>query len=93
MSQRVLSTPEAHHAIHTMQQILNNDLFNALTNLNKQGQTLSERNVWDGALASQFSSDVWPRTHQALDNALTQLRELQGKLARINQNIMSAGGN
>ena len=89
---RVLSTDEAKQAITKMQQLINGPLLEQISALNKEGQTLSRSDVWDGQLASQFRSE-WPQTHNTLKNVQTQLEELRRSIEKINQNIMTAGGN
>ena len=89
---RVLSTDEAKQAVTKMQQIINGPLLDQITALNKEGQTLSRPDVWDGQLAQQFRSN-WPQTHNNLKNVQTQLEELRKAVDTINRDIMSAGGN
>lgn len=93
MADRVLSTPEAKTAITQIQGILNGQFLTSINQLETQGQQLSEPNVWDGNLAQQFRTDTWPQCSTALKNAHTQLVQLQQDLAKIAQNIMTAGGN
>ncbi|MBO0731266.1 MAG: hypothetical protein J2P57_18560 [Acidimicrobiaceae bacterium] len=93
MADRVLSTPEAKQAIAQIQNILNGQFIGSIQQLENQGQTLSEPNVWDGNLAQQFRSDTWPQTSSALKNAHTQLIQLQQELNKIAENIFHAGGN
>ncbi len=93
MGGRVLASPEAQQAITQMQTILSSNFEGTISDLNNLGQTLSDPNVWDGNLASDFRGNIWPSCHTALTNALQQLQELQTKLNTIQTNIMSAGGN
>jgi hypothetical protein len=93
MVQRVLSTDQARIAISQMQSILSGGLETSISQLNQQGTVLSDPNVWDGPLASEFRSNVWPGTSKALNEVKARLDELQTKLQQINQNIMAAGGN
>jgi hypothetical protein len=90
---RVLATEEARQAITQIQTILNNGLAQTIGQLKSQGTNLSEPNVWDGQLAMEFRSSIWPQCSAALDSAQTQLQELHQKLQQIHQNIMAAGGN
>ena len=90
---RVLTTEEAKTAIREIQRIVNGGLTEQISQLDTQGQTLSQPNIWDGALAVQFRSSTWPETRAALDKAKQELEELRDQLERISQNIMSAGGN
>ncbi|WP_411731519.1 pyrophosphorylase, partial [Paeniglutamicibacter sp.] len=57
-----------------------------------QGRVLSDPNVWDGPLASQFRGSTWPETKAALDKARTELEQLRGQLNQISSNIFTAGG-
>lgn len=93
MADRVLSTPEAKQAIQSIQSILNGQFIGSIQQLETQGQTLSEPNVWDGNLAQTFRSDTWPQCSSALKSAHQQLIQLQGDLQKIAQNIFAAGGN
>jgi len=91
MSERVLSTQTAKQAIQKMQQIINGSLTEQIDALNREGQTLSDANVWDGRLAQQFRSE-WPQTHSALLKAKEAVEQLRANSQRINQDIMQAGG-
>ena len=90
---RVLSTDVAEQAIARMQSIITGGLTDQMRQLEGVGQQLSDPNNWDGNLASQFRGDVWPKTKSALDQALQQLDSLRTQLAKINADIMTAGGN
>ena len=92
MSDRVLSTGVARQAITKMQQIINGGLVDQIQSLKSQGDILCDKNNWDGQLATQFSSE-WPNTVSALNKAQQQLEELRANVQKINQNIMTAGGN
>jgi len=92
MSERVLSTDAARQAITRMQQIINGPLMEQIDALNREGQTLSQPDVWDGNLARQFRSQ-WPETHSTLLKAKEALEELRANSQRINEDIMRAGGN
>lgn len=93
MSGRVLSTDQAKQAITQIQSIVHGGLTEQISQLDRQGQQLSQSDVWDGQLASQFRGDTWPRTKKALDAAVAELTALREQLQKINQNIMQAGGN
>ena len=93
MPGRVLSTDQAKQAIAQIQTIVNGGLTEQIDALDRQGQQLSQPDVWDGQLAAQFRSEVWPRTRKALDQAVAELTALREQLARISTNIMQAGGN
>ena len=92
MSDRVLSTDTAKQAINQLQTIINNGFNDQINQLNKQGETLSNRNNWDGPLANQFREDVWPQTHKALIQAKDELEKLQVNLQKISEEIFRAGG-
>ena len=92
MSDRVLSTATARQAITQFQSIVNGPLVQEIKNLDAQGRILSDPNNWDGQLATQFRSH-WSETHGKLIQIQHALEELRQQVARINQNIMQAGGN
>lgn len=89
---RVLSTEQAKSSIQQIQNIINGGLTDQINQLNTQGQTLSDPNVWDGPLAERFRSQTWPETRQALEKAKTELEELRQQLQQIATNIFTAGG-
>jgi uncharacterized protein YukE len=91
MSQRVLSTEAARAAIQRMQTILSGNLQGEIGQLEAQGQTLCDPNVWDGPYAVRFRSE-WPQQRTALMDSLTALDELRVAVQRVNENIMQAGG-
>ena len=93
MSQRVLATEEAHATITQIKGILDGGFEQTITTLKSLGNTLSDPNVWDGTLAIDFRSNIWPQCTSALDQTLQQLNELHSKLVQIQGNIMQAGGN
>ena len=92
MSQRVLSTDQAKSSIQQVQAIINGGLSDEIAKLDAQGRILSDPDVWDGPLASQFRDSTWPETKAALDKAKVELDELRAQLDKISQNIMTAGG-
>ncbi|NJN15017.1 MAG: pyrophosphorylase [Oscillochloris sp.] len=89
---RVLSTAIAREAITRFQQIVNGPLLQQIGDLNREGQLLSDANNWDGRLASEFRTH-WSDTNQKLLTVQRTLEELRQQVAKINQNIMQAGGN
>jgi hypothetical protein len=89
---RVLSTEQAKTAIQQMQSIINGGFTDQITQLDSQGKTLSDPNVWDGPLAERFRGSTWPETRAALDKAKTELEQLRTQLQSISTNIFSAGG-
>ena len=92
MSDRVLSTDTAKQAINQLQTIITNGFNDQINQLNKQGETLSDQNNWDGLLAKQFRVDVWPQTHNSLITAKEELENLQVNLQNISNEIFRAGG-
>ena len=91
-SARVLSTEEAKTAIRQIQSIVNGGFTDQITQLDTQGRILSDPNVWDGPLASNFRGATWPETKAALDTAKEQLEQLRTQLDKISQDIFTAGG-
>ncbi len=91
MSDRVLSTATAREAIDRFQRIVQGPLLQQISDLNREGQVLSDPNNWDGRLAAQFRAH-WADTHQKLLAIRDSLEELRRQVAQINQNIMQAGG-
>ena len=89
---RVLSTEQAKSAIGQVQSIINGGFTDQISALDAQGKILSDPNVWDGPLASQFRGSTWPETKAALDKARQELEELRTQLQKISQDIFSAGG-
>lgn len=92
MGMRVLATPEAVQAIQKMQQIIGGGLTDQVRQLDAQGKTLSDANVWDGPKANDFRSQLWPQVNSALQKAVTELTELRTKLDGIQRDILAAGG-
>lgn len=92
MADRVLSTATAKQSITKMQQIINSGLLDQIEKLNREGQILSDPNVWDGRLAAEFRNN-WPQTYNTLKKAQQELEQLRQNVHKINQNIMTAGGN
>ena len=89
---RVLSTEQAKQAIQTLQSIINGGFTDQISQLDAQGRTLSNPDVWDGPLAQKFRSDTWPQTKTALDKAKSELEQLRTQLNSISTNIFTAGG-
>jgi Asp-tRNA(Asn)/Glu-tRNA(Gln) amidotransferase C subunit len=89
---RVLSTEEAKTAIRQLQSIIAGGFTDQISQMDAQGRVLSDPNVWDGPLASQFRSDTWPQTKSALDRAKEELEQLRTQLDKIAADIFSAGG-
>jgi len=79
-------------SIRRLQWIVNGPLLEQLVILNREGQTLSQQDVWDGRLAMEFRRE-WEGHSQALQQAATAIEELRKNVAKINQDILRAGGN
>ena len=92
MAGRVLSSEQAKTSIQQIRSIITGGLTEQISQLDAQGKTLSDPNVWDGPLAEKFRSGTWPETKSALDKCLSELEDLRGQLDQISSNIMSAGG-
>jgi uncharacterized protein YukE len=93
MSVRVLSTDQAKTSIARMQAIIASGLAGELSGLQAEGRMLSDPSVWDGVEATRFRSDTWPSVSRALVQCVDALEALQQHISRVNQNIMTAGGN
>ncbi len=91
MSQRTVTTPEAHQTARDMANLITGELTGTVSRLREQGTVLSDKQNWDGGLASQFSGSVWPGVETALSTMLTQLSELQEAIASVNRGIAAAG--
>jgi hypothetical protein len=93
MADRVLATAEGKAAITQLQGAVDTDLLTQINNILNLCTKLSDQNVWDGQLAGQFRTEIEPKVRSALKNAHQELSELQKSISKINQNIMTAGGN
>lgn len=90
---RVLADDAAKAAVTRIQSILSGDLTSTITMLQHEGNTLSDLNHWDGTLAQQFRSEIWPSHTAAMSSMKSALEQLQQQVARINSDILAAGGN
>ncbi len=86
---RVLSTEVARTSIDRMRAIINNGLADQITQLANEGRTLSQPDVWDGALAARFRGD-WEATEQALRQTNQQLESLRSAVEQIFNNLMTS---
>lgn len=93
MSIRVLSSEQGRTAISRMQSILMGGLAEQIAALNAEGQVLSDPEVWDGVLATEFRSSTWPDTARTLQQTAEALEELRQRIQGITTDIMTAGGN
>lgn len=91
MSQRTVTTPEAHQTARDLANLITGELQGTVTKLRDQGVVLSDKKNWDGGLATQFSGTVWPGVESALTTMLTQLKDLQEAIASVNRGIAAAG--
>ena len=92
MTDRVLSTLTAKQTIEHMRATITGPLVEQIQSLRTDGQTLSDSQVWDGTLAREFR-EKWVETYKSLERTQQALEELRANIARINENIMTAGGN
>ena len=92
MSSRVLSTEQAKSSISKMQSIINGGFADQISQLDAEGQTLSDPNVWDGPHAATFRGEIWPANSAALKKAQQELEDLRNQLQTISQDIFTAGG-
>ena len=92
MSGTVKATEQSIQCVNTMRSIIDDGLQSSVTNLNQQGQLLSDPNVFEGRHASEFRAS-WPQMSTTLNAMITHLGELRQRLELINQDIMIAGGN
>jgi hypothetical protein len=67
-------------------------LTDQIDQLDAQGKVLSNPDVRDGPPAQQFRDQTWPETKTAPDKTEVELDQLRGRLQKIAQNIMTAGG-
>lgn len=91
MKGRVLATPEAEQSVQRFRNIVVGPLSDQITALNREGQTLSNENVWDGPLAETFR-EQWGQTNDRLKRMQESLEQLRQDIDRIQQAIFSAGG-
>ncbi len=89
---RVLTTDQAASAISQIQSILSGDLEGTISKLDAQGRVLSDPSAWDGPLASEFRSNVWPVVSKSLQDSKAHLDDLRIRLDRIQRDIVQAGG-
>lgn len=93
MSVRVLSSEQGKTSITRIQTILSGGLAEQIAALKSEGQILSDPEVWDGMLATEFRSTTWPDTARTLDQTAEAIEELRQRVQGINADIMVAGGN
>jgi uncharacterized protein YukE len=91
-SDRVLATEQARTAVDSMRSTIDGQLTSDIDAIIRDGETLSQPDVWDGQLARTFR-DGWPTTSRQLREAKDELMRLNGEINRIRANIMQAGGN
>ena len=92
MSDEVKADGAAKAAIAGLQSTITTQFEETLRTLDTHGRTLSDQNHWAGPLADRFRSDTWPGVDSSLKKVIGELDDLRQQLARIHQNIMSAGG-
>lgn len=87
---RTLSSPAAQQAVQDMSTILNGNFQSNLDALDRMGKKLSQPDVWDGKVATEFRG-VWTKSHQSLMALKEQLVQLEKKINVITADIMQAG--
>lgn len=90
---RVVADGTAQSASKKFLSTLNNDLPNSLKALNDAGRDLTDPHHWDGNVAQDFRSNVWPKVQSDLTKMQSSLKDLQGQVDKILTGIMKAGGN
>jgi len=91
MSQRTVTTPEAHQTAREMATLIASELTGTVRALKAQGDILTQPTNWDGGLANEFKNTVWPSVETALNKMLTELDALQVGIKSVNQSISAAG--
>jgi uncharacterized protein YukE len=89
---KVVSSDQAESAANRMKSIIGGGLTGQINELKAQGQTLSDPNNWDGALARQFRDSTWPDVSKKLKQMVTDLEDLRNTVEQIVRNIAEAGG-
>jgi hypothetical protein len=91
MSTRVLATQEAKECIAHMRAVIGGGLLDSIGQLQRDGERLSDPNVWDGSHALYFR-DLWAQVGRSLTTAQQQLQDLQARVDAITNDILTAGG-
>lgn len=92
MSNEVKVTMVAVEANTRFKNVLSGSLLTEITNLEREGDTLSNPQNWDGQLARTFRNDLWPNLRDALRRTRQELENLQTQSAQIHKQIENAGG-
>jgi hypothetical protein len=90
---RVLADSTAENASRKFLNTVNNELPNSLKALTDAGRDLADPQHWDGRVAQDFRSNVWPKVQSDLTRMQASLKDLQGQVDKILGDIMKAGGN
>jgi uncharacterized protein YukE len=88
----VKSTPEAISAVQRMLSQIDGGITDSLNQFKNDGEIVADPNMFEGGAAARYRAE-WPGIKSALDNAVTQLREMSNHVRQINANIQAAGGN
>lgn len=91
MSQRTVTTPEAHQTARDMAKLIAGELTSTVKALQTQGAVLKDTDNWDGGLAKSFTNEVWPSVETALSTMLAELDRLQASIKSVNEGISAAG--
>jgi uncharacterized protein YukE len=86
MADRVLVTAAAEAATRKMESIINGPLLEQINALNREAQTLSDPNVWDGRSATKFRSR-WPEIHSKLKAMQEAVEELRRFAKDVHQDV------
>ncbi|MEV5750766.1 hypothetical protein AB0L00_23330 [Actinoallomurus sp. NPDC052308] len=89
---RVTVDDVAVNASKTLLNILNSQLPNTITALNRAGTDLSNPQHWDGGDAIKFRGDIWPKVQNDLKQIQSALTDLQQSVDKVLGNILTAGG-
>ncbi|MBX6391525.1 MAG: hypothetical protein IRZ08_21475 [Frankia sp.] len=87
----VRSTPEAVAAVAGLGTIIGGPLLTNFDNLRRHAAVLLDQENWDGRVAAEFRTTVWPSYERALTELNTQLNLLRTRLGEIQQDIQNAG--
>jgi hypothetical protein len=90
MGVRVLATQEAKDCILHMRAVIAGSLCDQIGELHRDGDRLSDPEVWDGPVAAQFRA-LWPEVQSALAATQRRLDELNRSIDAVTTAILEAG--
>jgi hypothetical protein len=88
----VLTSAQAQDACTQFKTIVNGDLEGQIIALGKQGEILSQPDVWDGPYAQDFRGNIWPAAQKTLRDLKGELDQMQLSLEHISKEIFRSGG-